>query len=233
MALVKTSNEIESIRGRCGGVYFKKDRYGQHIQAMPRRCRKANMRTPVIYYGASLGNRAANIKSFSFASGLWALALLAFFSAMWAAYALAYYFTTHTGERKHITGYNWYIYYAMMFPETERPPFWKPPHAVGDLPDQICLFEGMWTYDHAPSQHPDYSPYGYYWYKQEWNGKPAYYRDEFGYALWWNGTNWVLSTDFGIEIPYYTFYSPGADIWARYHNPFQNRHAKVYIGKHQ
>ena len=231
MALVKTSNEIESIRGRFGGVYFKKDRYGQHIQAMPRSVRKASMTEPIIHYAGSHGNRAANIQGFSFITGLWLLALIAFCSLAWAAYALAYYFTTHTGERKKITGYNWYIFYGMQFPETERPPFWEPPRAPGELPDQICLFEGMWTYDHAPGQHPEYSPYGYYWYAQEFNGKPAYDRTDLGYALWWNGNHWVLSTDFGIEVPYYTYYSMGTEIWDRYYSPYHKRYAKVYIGK--
>ena len=205
MALVKTSNEIISIHGRFGGVYFKKDNSGQHIQAMPRRCRKANMRFPITYGGFRLGNRAANISSFSFCSGLWFLALLAFFAAAWATYALINAFREEDGQEKHITGYNWFIHYGMMFPETERPPFWEPPRAPGELPNHICTYQGFWTYEHSPPQWPEYAPSGYYWYAREWNGKPAYYRGEFGYALWWNGTHWVLSTDFGIEIAYYTF----------------------------
>lgn len=231
MALVKTTNEILSISGRFGGVYFKKDNAGQHVQAMPRVVRYTRSAAQQGEFAQHSPFASTGIRGYSGSAAFWMLALLGFYGALWLEFALTYYFTSEDRRRKKISAYNWYIYYALAFPECERPPFWKPPHAPGELPDHICTFQGTWTYEHAPTDWPDYAPTGYYWYAEEWNGKPAYYRDEFGYALWWNGTKWVLSTDFGIELEFYTYYSPGIDINARYYNPFQKKYAHVYLGK--
>lgn len=159
------------------------------------------------------------------------MALLGFYGALWLEYAITYYFMTEDQRKKKITGYNWFIYYALAFPEAQRPPFWKPPHSPGDLPDYICTYQGTWTYEHSPPEWPAWSPAGYYWYRGDFNGEPSYRTDNYNYYLWWRGDVWVLSKVLGMEEPTTTFYSPTSEIRARYLNPVKNKRAHVYFGK--
>lgn len=220
MALIQTDDSIVEIRNRFGGVYFKKGPDGQHVQAMPRHVKYQQSE---IQFGGTSG--------FSSATWLWGLALLGWFASLWAAYALLYWFTKEEREPKRISGYNWYIYYAMQFPEAERPPFWKPPHEPGDLPDYIVTFKGYWTYEHSPPDHPAESPFGYYWRKGEWLGKDYYGTDDFEWFVWWNGSKYVLSPSVDFEPPGLTFYSTGTNIIDYYNNPVTHSWAHVYIGK--
>lgn len=231
MALIKTSNEIETIRGRFGGVYFKTGPDGKHVQAMPRTVRYTRSAAQKGGYGAGLEFSSFGIDGFSSLASLWMLALLAFFSAAWAAYALVFYFTTKTGERKRITGYNWYIHYGLAFPECERPAFWKPPHSPGDLPDLITVYKGRWTYEHPPTEWPADCCSGYFWEGIEWNGKPSYKTDDVKWLIWWNGIKWVLSPGLGYEPAGLTFYEMTGAMKGYYWNPVTKKYAHVYAGK--
>lgn len=231
MALVKTSNQISTIRGRCGGVYFKRDTSGRHVQTMPRSVRYTRSPAQQGQWESMSPFLGFGIKGFSGAAAFWLLALLGFYAAAWAEFAILYFFASDDGEKKRITGYNWYIYYALAFPECERPPFWQPPHSPGELPDYISTYQGTWTYEHSPLEWPEWCPAGYYWYRGEWNYKPSYRTDDYNYYIWWNGTVWVQSKILGLEEPTTTFYSPGTEISARYYNPVQKKYSHVYLGK--
>ncbi|MBA7477989.1 hypothetical protein ES707_13404 [subsurface metagenome] len=230
MALAKLSGEIIHIRGRFGGVYFKKSPDGQHVQAMPRVRNYA--RSPAQQGGWGEGSpfMSMGIAGFSGAAGIWMLACLAFFSAAWAAYALVFWFTTKTGERKKITGYNWFIHYALRFPEAERPPFWKPPHAIGELPNFLVNYMGMWTYEHSPLEWPVECCSGMYYEGLPCNLKKSYRTDDLKWFLWWKDPVWVLSPDLGFETPNLSFYSPDANIQGYYYNPVTKKYAHVYFG---
>lgn len=231
MALIKTSSDILTIRGRFGGVYFKTGPDGKHVQAMPRHVNYARSDLQKGSTG-SLGNfSVSGISGFSYLAVLWMMALLAFFSAMWAAYALIHYFTTEKGERKHITGYNWYIYYGLAFPECERPAFWKPPHSPGDLPDYIAVYQGSWTYEHPPTEWPADACTGYFWEIGDWNGEPRYGTDDLNWHLWWTGTQWCLSPSPGFEPAGLTFYEMTGEMKGYYWNPVTKKYAHVYRGK--
>lgn len=230
MVLAKLSNEIVSMRGRFGGVYFKTGPDGQHIQAMPRN----------VNYTRSLSQQghgnffdevgASGIKGYSGSVGLWLAAFVAAFASLWAIFATMYYFHEKGKDPKKISGYNWYIHYALMFPEAERPPFWKPPHAPGKLPEYIVAYRGPWMYQHTPTEQPDYSPGEYYWEGVEFNGRPSYHTDDGRWYLWWRGDVWVLSLGFDYEDPPTTFYSTGTSRRGRYRNDFHNTWAHVYWG---
>ena len=220
MALAETDSSIISIRGRSGGVYFKKGRDSQHIQAMPRHVNYTHT-----------GAQGEGINMFSAMAGYWMMALLAFFGAVWAAYAVAHIFYKAGKEPKKISGYNWFIYYAMMFPETVRPPFWKPPHRPGDLPDFIITTQGKWTYGHTPPEGPATFPSDYYWHWGTWNGKPCYITDSRQGVIWWDTTRWAVSTSLGYYVLDYTYYSDGVEIMDYYRNPDTGKYCHVYIGK--
>lgn len=218
------------MRGRFGGVYFKTGPDGKHIQAMPRVWRytrspaqqgKWETRSPFLGFG---------MDAWTGASAIWMMALLAFWGAAWATFALIYYFTREPGDEKHITGYNWFMHYAMRFPEAERPPFWQPPHAPNDLPSFIALYKGMWTYEHDPLEWPADACTGYYWPSIPWNDKLSYKTDDFNWHIWWKDPMWVVSPGPGFEPEALTFYSSGAEIVDYYRNPVTKKWTHVYFG---
>lgn len=230
MALVKLGPEIASIRGRYGGVYFKKDHAGQHVQAWPRIINYPRSAAQEGAFGEGSPFGGFGAKGFSGAAAFWMMALLGFYGALWAAWALANLFITKDDEPKRITGYNWYIHYAMRFPETERPPFWKPPHSISDLPAFIVTYRDTWTYEHTPEEWPLECPADYYWYATDFGGKPAYKNDDLTWYIWFDGTNWIVSEGIDYKAPGLYFVSLGADVVDYYKNPLTNRYSHVYFG---
>ncbi len=222
MAQIKLSNQIVSIRGRFGGVYFKKDGGVQHVQAMPRHINYARHGTQLKY-----------TSSYSRAAGFWLLALLAFYALEWAAYAAIHLFSRPGQRAKRIHGYNWYIHYALTFPERDEfHPFWKPPHAPGDLPNFVATYQGKWTYYNNPQVWPSDCCSGYYWDSFiPWNGKPAYRTDDFNWHIWWEVNRWAVSPGPGFVDPGKTFYSPGPEICAWYKNSTTGKRVHIYNGR--
>lgn len=222
---------IVEIRGRFGGVYFKHSPDGQHIQAMPRVWNY--QRTPAQQggWGPGASFLSTGIEGFSGAAGLWGLPLLLFCAAMWFYFAGKHQFVEPGMEPKRITGYNWYMHYALAFPECERAPFWKPPHSPGELPNFMATYKGLWTYHHAPPDWPDDCCSDYYWQGVPWNGKPTYHNDNFTWFLWWKPPLWVLSTGVDYEDPPFTYYSPDSEIVGSYKNPETGKCSNVYFGR--
>jgi len=218
---MKLSGELVSLRGRFGGVYFKNDKGTQHVQAMPRHVRYARS-----------GIQLANTDAYSTLAALWGLALICFFTVAWAAYAAAHYFITSSGESKRISGYNWFMHYWLLFPETEQLPYWKPPHSPGDLPSHIVTYKGKQMYYLTPDSWESHSPGGYYWDSGiPWNGETTFRTDDILHFLWWNNTNWVLSQGVGYEPVGLTFYNTSPGIIGYYQNPIDKTRAHVYFGK--
>jgi len=234
MALAKLSNEIISIRGRFGGVYFKKSPDGQHIQAWPRLVNYTRSPAQRGGFGPFSPFLGFGIEGYSGSAALWLAALIATFGAAWAAYAIAYVFSKPGKEGKHISGYNWYIYYALAFAECEHPPFWKPPHSPGDLPAYIVAYRGRWQYEHAPDEWPAEACGDYYWEGIGWQGKPSYKTDDFNWHIWWRGDLWVVSPGPGFEPEGLTYYRTelenGSKITGYYKNPVTKKLAHVYFG---
>lgn len=219
MVRVKTTDKILSIHGRCGGNYFKTEKGQIHLQRMPRHVRRAH--SPAALPG---------INRFSGVAAIWGLLLMAGFWLAWQAFAAIYTFVDDDGNEKQITGYNWYIYYAMLLPEEERLPYWKPPHSPGELPEYIASYKGIWTFNHAEEDWPAHSPSDYYWPRMEWNGKPAYGTDDNEWFLWWNGTEWIISPGFDYEPLGLTWHSGGDNIQGWYTEPVSHDRTHVYIG---
>lgn len=220
MAIVKLSSEIESVHGRYGGVYFKKDPSGQHIQAMPK----------IVDY-PRVGVQGLNRDGYSTMAALWHLVLIAGFHLAWSLFGAAHLFTTKSGEKKRLSGYSWYVHYWLLFPEEERLPYWKPPHAPGALPALITTWQGRQTYRLPEEQWPPECSAGYYWEGLPWNGKPSYKEDNFRFFIWWTGTKWCVSPGLGFEDEQHTYYSKGAEKIGWYKNPVTNQHCHVYAGR--
>ncbi len=219
MVQVKLSNQIASIRGRCGGVYFKKDGGVQHVQAMPRHVNYARHGVQLRYTNA-----------YSAMALVWALVLVAGFALAWFAFALAWIFRKKGKEPKKISGYNWYVHFALTREETEAPPLWKPPRSPTNLPDFYAVCEGMAQYRIAENLWPLYFCGGYYYQGATFNGKPWFKDPDRSWYIWWKDPMWVISKALGWEDPATTFYSVGAVINDTYHNPVQGINARVWIG---
>ncbi len=235
MALVKTDNTIISMRGRFGGVYFKKSPDGQHVQAMPRVWNYTRSAAQIGGWGEGSPFMSTGIKGYSGAAAFWLAALLGFYAAYWAIFGLCYLFYKTGKEPKKISGYNWYIYYALAFPECERPPFFQPPHAPNELPNFLVNYQGLWTYEHSPLEWPVEACSGNYYEGLPCNLKKSYRTDDRKWSLWWKDPMWVLSPDLGFETPGLTFYRSELEdhgkITGYYRNPVTKKFAHVYFGR--
>ncbi len=221
MAQVKLSNQIVSIRGRYGGVYFKKDGGTQHIQAMPR---------TVNYTRSPL--QTHSICGYSAIAGIWSLILIAVtYVAVWFLFALLYLFRKKDKKPKKISGYNWYIHYGLTRPEDDAPPFWKPPRSPTDLPAYYAVVEDMKQYRIAEHLWPLYFCGGYYYREKNYNSRPWFKDSDRGWYLWWKDPQYVISKFLGTEDPPTTYYSVGSKINDTYINPFQGISARVWIGQ--
>lgn len=219
------------MRGRFGGVYFKTGPDGQHVQVMPRSVRYNRSPLQRGAAGHLSPFAATGIQGFSMAAYLFGLACIAAFSLLWAIFAGIYWFTTKTGEKKKITGYNWFIHYAEGYPEAHRPPLFQPPHTPTEAPSYIALYKDMWTYHHAPEDWPDECPSGQYYEGEIYNDRLSYKTDDFKWHLWWKDPIWVLSPGTGWEPVGMTFYSPGPLITDYYTNPVTGNQTHVYLGR--
>lgn len=219
MAVVKTDGTLRALRGRCGGVYFKTQRGKILIQAMPRHVKYAHPPAQSVGIGA-----------YTDMSAIWMMALLGAFWAAWQLFALVHLFTDKRGEKKNITGYNWFLHFNMLFPEEIRPPMWKPPNAPYALPDFICTYQQRWIYEHTPGTWPVYCPADYYYEFMMGPEKMTYSNATHTWFLWWDAPRWILSIDVGVTPAETTFYGTGPNPVGLYHNPFQNKYANMYLG---
>lgn len=230
MALVKLTGDIESIKGRFGGVYFKRGPEGQHVQAMPRTVKYVRSPAQQGQFGEGSPFGMSGIKGFSGAAEIWLLALCAFFAASWWAYAWTWYFFKPGHEPKKISGYMWYIHYALLFPEEERPPFWMAPHSPYDLPDFMVTYEGMWTYRRDPTDWA-VDVNSEYYYEAGVHGGKSYFRSSNGdWFIWWSPPNWIISKGIGDLAGFTTFFKVGDPIDGRYENPVTGKFSIAYIG---
>lgn len=231
MALVKTDNTILSIRGRFGGVYFKTGPNGQHIQSMPRVVRYTRSPAQQGEWGPLSPFACSGIAGFSAAAYLFGLACIAAFALIWAMFAGIWWFTTKTGEKKKITGYNWYLHYAEGYPEAHRPPFWKPPPSPAVLPDYMATWRDYTFYHYRPENWPDECCAGYYYKHWDYNGKPSLKTDDGKWYVWWKDPVWVISPSLAGEPAGKTYYSTGVHMVDYYANPVTGSWTFLYLGK--
>lgn len=187
MALAKTDDTILELRGRFGGVYFKKDAAGQHIQAMPRSVRKASMRSPVTPPESPGGSRAAGIGGFTAASIIAVLIMAAVLLTLWVAYAVSKWYMTKRNEKKRLEARKWILHFNIMREAKNLPSYTTPPIEPTDLPEFVIAgphFE-KWTQN-------------MYMQPNEIGGKPWYKRpytevDPDHFSLWYHEGTWYIS----------------------------------------
>lgn len=222
MVQAKLDNQILSIRGRYGGVYFKKDGPSQHIQAMPRIVKYT--RSPL---------QSHSIGAYSGGAIIWAFVLVAAFSLLWFLFALAWLFRKKDKEPKKITGYNWYIHYHLTQPEDDAPPFWKPPRDPSHLPDFFCVVEDMEMYRIREDMWPLYFCGGYFYVGGKYQGRWWFKEPDRLWYIWWKDPMWVISKTLGWEDPPNVYYSIGNKVNDTYINPDRDISARVWIGKRE
>lgn len=187
MAIVKTSNDIESIRGRFGGVYFKKDNAGQHIQAMPRSIRKVSMTSPVIPPESPGGSRAAGINGFTAASIIGVLIMATIYLIMWTAYAISKWYITKRNEKKRLDARKWFLHFNIMRCAKNLPPYTMPPIEPNQLPEFVITGDHFGRFTQNMYEQPTLIG-GKPWYKRQ--------RDPFDsdqYSLWYHEGTWYIS----------------------------------------
>lgn len=181
MALAKTANGITSIHGSCGGVYFKKDSSGQHIQAMPRSIRKISMESPVIA-PSSPGSRAAWIAATSDAAWAWLIVAALGFLPYWKDFMDAYLYEGNTGlGQKRISHYNWFMHFNISRKARRKIPWIRPPKSPSELPDAV-----------STSEYPDME-YTNFYVRGTYNGKTLYESQNGQWFCWWLDPSWIIS----------------------------------------
>lgn len=196
MALIKTTPLIESIHGRFGGVYFKRDRYGHHLQAMPLSCRKASMQSSPMKPEFTIGSRSDNISAFSSAAWAWVIVFALGLILLWTGVAEQFmYDDGRTGGRRKLSGYNWFLKFNVKRAYRKLPLYYHPPHSPTDLPIKTTAgkYFGMDTIN---------------WYIGGiYNGKVFFETDDGKWKCWWLDPSWIISDALGQhEIPPYWYH---------------------------
>jgi hypothetical protein len=190
---MKMSNEILSLRGRFGGVYFKHDNAGQHIQSMPRGIHRAQF-----------GSRSLYNRIFSECLYRWKALLLTVMAVFWYEFAKREFFTKKDGIKVRLPPGYWFNHYNVKRIYLEENVWYYPPNHVNETPPYYSAGKAFGEYGN-----PLY-PAG------EYNGKTKY---KFGVGplfLWWDGSMWWVSSWPGYTPPNYCWFRPSPDIDGTY-----------------
>lgn len=242
VALCKLGNGIIDMRGKFGGVYFKRGTDGQHVQALPRRVRyttwpnsgaqeRGILKAKTRGFGSGLKGFLNGVGMFSAMAGIWLAILLLAMGVLWSGFALHNLYVDKTGRGKKISGYNWFMHFALAGEGGNQLPFWKPPHAQHDRPDFYVVYKGRWMYDHAPEEWPDETPSDYYWLIGELNGKNWYATDNRRWNIFWDGSDWCMTQAPGEWVPDVSWKSVDDEPFGYYQNPDTGSFSHVYNGK--
>ena len=212
MALIKLSSMIIEIRGRFGGVYFKKDNTGQHVQAMPRSVRKASMEGPVIRPHSPGGSRSAYTKSWTYVASMWGILILTVYLPLWIAKTLGWRHEDKKGNNVKLTPWGWFTHFNILRSAKGLPIYWRPPRSPKHLPDMTIVGDNWMVYYSTGLPSRQHDTIGLY--KASgggtFNGKPYYIADVYSKGLWWDNTQWVVSGNMGTHMDPY-WYKTGTD----------------------
>jgi hypothetical protein len=137
MALAKTDNSIESIRGRYGGIYYKKDNAGQHVQAMPRHVYNTFGGTLSAPVGGTKTQRIINILAFTKAARAWASLVGTLVVAGFGNIAELWLSPKKNSLYKKLNAYQWWLLFNVMRIAKDLPPYTLPPRKLLDPPDHV------------------------------------------------------------------------------------------------
>lgn len=201
MAICKTDGSIESIRGRFGGVYFKKDASGQHIQAMPRHVYNTFGGTmpPILHHSAT--SRWVNIFAFTKASRAFFYLAAAGAISGFGEIAEFWLWPTKSGMRKRLAAYHWWMHYNTIRYAKGLPPYTIPPKSLKDYPSFVITGK-EWGQNTLNMYKSDIKHAGYPFYRMQVN--PWWWQEWF---LFREGDTNYISNNLGHE--------PGQDYWTK------------------
>lgn len=209
MALIKANFEAH---GTFGGVYFKRDQYGQHIQAMPRiPSRFSNHKMPV------------RLMAWTACFTHWKILMTLILLTYWTNFAYEYLYTDRKGNRKKLSNSQWFAHFNVNRIVDELPPYTTPPRTPNWLPDFTCT--GGYFFVRDPRNPFNHIPVTGNWYeKGYYNYQPVYEVDTPKLKLWYDGDRWIVSSYPGNKDPGTFWTRFGDGIEGRYipDNPINN-----------
>lgn len=205
MALCKLSTSIISIRGRHGGVYFKKDHTGQHVQAWPRVIHGSSLTRPAGPAVPSGTSRAGLSRSWCALSGIWADVIVGTIALFWALVAGIWLWTTKKGDRVKLTNWNWFTHFNMPRYTTALPVYTEPPIGPGLLPDYVMWGDFFGKYVHMMyASDTIYEGHIVWHMRTRLEGYTKYY-------LWFHIDRWYIADWVGLPLEHHWWYRIDAD----------------------
>jgi hypothetical protein len=194
MALLKTSGEILSLRGQYGGMYFKNDNIGLHLQSMPRSIRKASMEHGTSIPSGSDGWRGFMAGSFSSCAWEWWLMVAAGVVLLWVAFGDEWILQYGAEQGRTLNDFQWHMHFNVPRKAKQWPLWWRPPKSPKDLPDAVT------TTEYTALDHRNFYEDGQY------NNKTLFRSMDGLWYCWWLDPSWIISNSPGqSEIPPYWY----------------------------
>jgi hypothetical protein len=203
MALAKTGNGITEIRGKFGGVYFKKDSAGQHIQAMPRHVYNT--------FGGWISPpphmppmpRMEYLSSFTAVAEKYAFLAIYLLILAWLKYATENKSNKGKSKGKKIDARKWYLRHNVHRARLGLPLYDVPPRGPSELPTYTMVGKDWDFYFENQTQNL-YPLQGLF------HGKPWYKRDMESWTaascyLFYEDGSWYISVSPGLtpEVQYW------------------------------
>jgi hypothetical protein len=205
MALIKLDNFITEIRGRYGGVYFKKDRSGQHIQAMPKKYRQKKFDI-LTSGGQHVILPGPNAPPFvSFCGWFWAVVAAYGLAVSWAQFSETFLWIVPGANRLvKMSGYHWYMHFNITRAGSYLPLYMVPPRTPQELPEWTgkSKWFGLLTMNFYPDGTNE--------------GRNYFICREENLCLWWYGVGWIISRGLTPGLEPYLWERPFYDVDGRY-----------------
>lgn len=194
MALVKTDKTILSIRGSFGGVYFKKDNSGQHVQAKPRHVHNSFGGMGSVITGMAPFSKGDMTLSWSMGVAAWVFLILLGLTMPWVNWSEIFLYMEGEHPPQKLTGYNWFLHFNVIRCAKKKPTWWTPPKTPYNLPD------GISTAIFPQLDHMNFYVAGFY------NGDTYFKSHDGNWFNWWSGSSWIISPKLGeAEDPPYWY----------------------------
>jgi hypothetical protein len=200
MALMKMSGDIIELRGSFGGVYFKKDNSGQHIQGALRHV-KSHQGSHIDRFGEGPPGIPYDlyVKMFTLLAARWWILVAAQIILPWTRWANEQVLEKTHGHPERITNWMWFVHYNQMRQVHGLPPYPYPPKSQQIIP----------TYVSQGSKWPDDTMMFYN--TGIWDGEPYYVDEQTKLVLFWHAGGWYIAQELIWPIVGDYYYHDGLD----------------------